>query len=551
MHVLLNPLSLPQRLLSKIFYPPALGILVAALLAIWTIGRLLESKAAAIEFTKTTSNATIEWSVDSSALESTAKQFVKSWKRQAHDHVISHLTAYVYPYCQKAVESWNQSLSTSIHAQKIMYDYMLDVNKTITNTLYDKSKQINESLDALNHPDASQLSVNYWFVSNLFHNVSVNSTKISNLQLGFPVIANSTKLNLPDISIDPLVSKINKIVEQRPERIHATAKLQDNTFSTSLKQHCRVLTAIMVTTYIIWTLGRCFYEWLKFKWETSIFNKHVDLHLYPLDKLEEEAGPITSQQRLRRFAQQLVFTMNNILTYWVSNWIGASKVKGSRTWNRLVNFQWWIWSNTGYFLLILLAAIIHWQICLSMINTRSNQLTALDKSQNQGPHTSTNNNTNNRSVFQVQFSHECHNFELHVFETLNKSIFTQLWSHNGTITTALYNVNEQMNKLVKNVQVASPPQWNNLSLSDLVYPRLAFSNLNSSSASSPLELQLLKNRAVSRHQTTMVSTNNSFFKTFDMQKEQSTTQIHMWTIIGLVVSMSLFYMLGLTVFIRL
>ncbi|CAR28205.1 hypothetical protein ZYGR_0N06970 [Zygosaccharomyces rouxii] len=549
MHTLLNPLSLPQRLLRKALYPPTLGLLLAALLAVWTIGCLIESKTAAIELTTTISNTTNTWNVDSKSLESIATSFVTVQKDQIHDHMIEYVAAHVYSGCRSAITSWNQSLSTSVHAQQIMYGYMLDLNKTITNVLYDKSKQINESLNALRVSDASQLSVNYWFVDYLFHNVSTNNTKLNDLKLNFPVISNSTKLNLPNISANSFLSKVNKISNQSSEKTTATAKVQNHRFSTHLASHCRVITAIMVTTYVVCTIGMCLYEWLKFKWETLIFKKHVDLHLHPLEKLEEEEGPIKAQQRSYHFARQLVFTMNNAPLYWISNWIGARKVKEGKKWDLLVNIQWWILSNTGYFLLLLLTVVIHWQICVSMIHTSSNQLSTLEKSQSKQAHNLTNTSTNtNNAKFYLQFTQECHNFELHLFQTLNNSIYNQLWSHNGVIATTLDNVNDQMSNLVKEVQVASPPQWNNLSLSNFVYPWLPSSNSDYNSTIDSLSLQCLKSGAVSRRQTTIVSIGSSFLNTTNMQEGLVTTELHKWTIASLIVTMAIFYLLGLTVF---
>lgn len=551
MHTLLNPLSLPQRLLRKTLYPPTLGFLLVALLAVWTIGGLIESKTAAIELTTTISNSSSTWDMDLKSLESTATTFVRAQRDRIHDHVTEYLTAHVYSRCRNAITSWNQSLSTSVHAQRIMYGYMLDLNKTITSVLYDKSKQINESLNALKVPDASQLSVDYWFVNYLFHNVSTNNTKLQGLQLNFPMISNSTKLNLPNISARSFLTKVDKISNHSSERIVATAKVQNNEFSTHSTSHCQVVTAIMVTTYVVNTIGMCLFEWLRFRWETLIFNKHVDLYLHPLEKLEEE-GPIKAQQRTYQFFRQLVFTMNNTPLYWISNWLGARKVKEGKSWARLVNIQWWILSNTGYFALLLLAIIIHWQICVSTIHTYSNQVATLGKSHRQQTHNVTKNSTNTiTSTFYLQFSQECHDFEAHILQTLNNSIFKQLWSHNGTLSTTLNSVNDQMTRLVREVQVASPPQWNNLSLSSFAYPLLLSSKSNSNSTIDSLSLQCFKNGAVTRRQTTVASIDSIFFNTTNMHQGLLTTQLHKWSIAGLTATMAIFYLLGLTVFTKL
>lgn len=545
MRVLLNQLSLPQRLLSKALYPPTLGFLLLTLLTIWTIGGLMESKTAAVELTTTFSNTSSAWDVDSKSLELISTSFVKAQRYQINQHVTEYLTDHVYNRCRSAISSWNQSLSTSIHAQRIMYSYMLDLNRTITSVLYDKSKQINESLNALKVSGTSQLSVNYWFIDYLFQNVSTNSTKLQNLQLNFPVISNSTKLLLPDINANSFLSTINKLSNHSFENMTATAKVQNHKFSAHLASHCRVLTAVMVTTYVVCTLGICSYEWLKFRWETLILSRHVDLHFHPLSKSKEESS-IKNQQKLYQFARQLVFTVNNTSLYWISNWIGARKFKEGKKWDRFVNIQWWIFSNTGHFLVLLLVIVVHWQIYVSTIHTYSNQLTALEKSQKQRTHNLTNISTDiNNTTFYLQFSQECHDFELHVFQTLNNSIFNQLWSHNGTVNTTLNNVNDQMNKLVREVQVASPPQWNNLSLSNFPYPRLLSSNPNSTADS--LSLRCLMSKAVARRQTTMASIDKNFLNITTLPRGILITQLHRWTITGLVATMVIFYLLGLTV----
>lgn len=553
MHTLLNPLSLPQRLLRKALYLPTLGFLLIVLLAVWTIGGLIESKTAAVELTTSVSNTHIDWDVDLKSLELIANSFVKVQRDQTHDHVRKYLAAHVYSRCHNAITSWNQALSASVHAQSIMYDFMLDLNKTITGVLYDKSKQINESLDALQVSDASQLSVNYWFIDDLFHEVPKNNTKLQDLRLNFPKVPNSTKLNLPNISSNLFVSKVKQIANNSSERVNANAKVKNQKFSTHLASHCQVITAIMVVTYVLCTIGMCLYEWLKFRWETLIFNKHVDLHIHPLEKIDEEEAPIKAKQKTYHFARQLVFTMNNTPLYWISNWIGARKTKEGKKWDRLVNVQWWILSNTGYFLLLLLAVIIHWQIYVSSIHAYSNQLATIEKPLH---HNLTNNFTNHiNPAFYRQFSQECSDFEIHTFQTLNNSIFNQLWSHNGSISTTLNNVNDQMNKLVADVQVASPPQWNNLSLSNFTYPypphQWSFSsnsNNNNNSKAQSLSSQCFKNGTITRRQTIITSVNSNFLNTTDFHKALLTAHLHKWTITGLMVTMAIFYLLGLTIF---
>lgn len=544
MHTLLTPLSLPQRLLRKALSPLAIGLLLAALLSVWTISGILETKTT-VALSVTTSNTSTYYSLDSTNLHQLASTYIRKQRDQVQRHVTDYLAAQVFPDWRLAISSWNESLGTSVHAQRIMYSYILSCNESITNTLYDKSKQINESLVALEKTDLqigtqnlSTLSVNFWFVSKLFENVSKNDSQLASLELDFPVVSNDTYLNLSYVDAQGLVKGIERILAQNATiPINATANVNQRVISPPISSQSHALTAIFVSTYAVCVVLFSLYECVAYRWEIMIFNRHMDCYLNLTHK-SEDCGVITSQQRAREFTKKLIFTMYNTPVYWVSNWAGARENKRSPHWQRLMHFLFWMWSSSGYFWLLLLATVVHWQVYSSMMRACSRELARQETTWPENAnHTRTLNLT---SIYPLVFQ-ECTEFETHLFETLNNSVAHQLWSKNGTLSKTLDSINSQMNTLVHTVDVAAPPQWRNLSLSEVAYPPV-LDHKNSSS----LCVNVVRH-ALSHKTSTKISEQTSFISNLP----RHATHLHQWALVALLVTMATHHLLGLVVFTRL
>ncbi|CDF88086.1 BN860_01992g1_1 [Zygosaccharomyces bailii CLIB 213] len=543
MHALLSPLSLPQRLLSKALSPLAIAVLMLVLFSLWTIDSIVEARAA-VALSLTTSNVSTGYSLDSSILRELADTYVQRQRNQVRNRVADYLTSQIYPSWRRAISSWNESLGTSVHAQRIMYSYVLNSNETITNTLYGKSRQINESLEALSATylrdeslNLSELTVNYWFVSELFENVSKNDTKLANMKVDFPIVSNKTYFNISAAGVQDLVKGIEGVLARNfNTTLNTTAAVEQHIVLPRVKPRSLFLTAIFVSAYAVCVILLLLYEWIKYRWEIVIFNTHMDWH-HASSKKAENSGIVTTQQRARQFTRQLTFTMHNAPVYWLSNWVGARKNKNSPHWRRLTHAQWWMWSNAGYFWLLLLAIIIHWQIDLSLVKTYSEDL---EKQEIAWPLDSDEVHTiNSTSVYPLVLQ-ECDKFESKLFQTFNNSV-AQLWSYNGTLSQTLDGINNQMNKLVHTVDVVAPPQWCNISLSEVAYPPLLNYSISNNLCANVLRYALL-------HKTT---TKTSEQTSFISNLPRPTTQLHKWALVATVVAMATHHVLGLTVFTRL
>lgn len=538
MYKLLPTLSLPQRLIYCIFHPFILSFLLISLLTIWTTYIILialldplstsdvrtgtigaqsittttatATATATVTATKVTSSAISStlvnsYSFNTSIVQNIASDYIQQRLNDVNSSLYSYVTQDIYPNWQQSIGDWNASLSDIADTKKLAYEYLLSCNDTITTQLYQQSIKINDSLDLLSQSALivgntnsqgiiANLSVNYWFVNNLFANISrdmqalatlsqnVTLPSVSNATMNFfPNITsnffNSTVLNftnaLMDIQTSDNITSYSKLAGtrnllKRSETIITVGDVDES----RLYKRCQILSAICIIFCLFSMIAFCCYEWMKYRYERSSFNIHM---AYMIDREESShangESTIKAQQKIRELRQRLSFSISEILVYQVSNLIKAGMNIEEPRWKRVSHFTWWICSSGKNLWILLFYVVVHWQL-VSSVSSLTNIATDIDvdfssvvsKYTGLVPREVTSYASNNPLVYSMVVE-ACTNFEASFESTLNASTTSQL---EAILAKQAADINSQINKLSDTISVVTTPSWENLNYSNSI-----------------------------------------------------------------------------------
>lgn len=621
MYKLLPTLSLPQRLIYCIFHPFILSFLLISLLTIWTTYIILialldplstsdvrtgtigaqsittTTATATVTATKVTSSAVSStlvnsYSFNTSIVQNIASDFIQQRLNDANSSLYSYVTQDIYPNWQQSIGDWNASLSNIANTKKLAYEYLLSCNDTITTQLYQKSIKINDTLDLLSQSALivgntnsqgiiANLSVDYWFVSDLFANISRDMETLANLSQSvtlpsvsnatmnfFPNITsnffNSTVLNFTNALMDiqtsdnfTLYSKLastRNLLKKRSETVITVGDVDQS----RLYKRCQILSVICIIFCLFSMIAFSCYEWMKYRYERSSFNIHM---AYMIDREESshanDASTIKAQQKIRELTQRLSFSISEILVYQVSNLIKAGMDIEEPRWKRVSHFTWWICSSGKNLWILLFYVVVHWQL-VSSVSSLANITTDIDvdtssvvsKYTGLVPREVTSYPSNNPLVYSMVVE-ACTNFEASFENTLNASTTSQL---EATLAKQAADINSQINKLSDTITVVTTPSWEDLNYSNSVNLQSIVGNTNTTDR---LSYDILS-QAVSEDvsvEITEEKQSNSLSKRENNSKIVRSIplwkSLYRWGILAILIVITIHHVLGYAIVVRL
>lgn len=565
-------LSLPQRLVICIFNPIIVFIFASLLLTIWSdyvmidltvtkiegggVDSVSASSTALVTTTATVTTTTTTTAVstasqssfatyyfDRDALEHVAQEYIEMRIKWVNATLSASYSSQLSQW-QHSLDMWNVSLIKAINDKREIYQNLLAYNQSIFNALYEKSKQINEtwslfSQTALSLEDTQQvfnnLSVNYWFATSIFSNVSQQLQVLNSFDcnskipvIGFmPIDLNFDKSKQLDTSV---TSFTNTLVNSLRENKYEAPRKRGNNLeasNTSLKKRSRYFSIICLIMYFVSIGTLCIYEWLIFRIENSLFNSHM---MEILDTITaEETRGITLQQWVRKQTNKLCYTLTNPLLYRVANSIGSGLNESDSRWKYLSYYILWTLSNGKYLWILLFYTINHWQITSSLVSHQ------VSSAQGNFRREVTSPLTDSRLSLMKSTLEICSDFTFDVDKTIDDTLKVHFIA---SLDQQVDVINSQMTELSHNPTIAALSQWQNLSYSS---PHDFEVNGNEFSYS-------VMTQALNSDSSKFVATHLSKRNTSNFNSSISETawnKVYKWAVLLLIILLVLHFIIGL------
>lgn len=543
MYKLLPTLSLPQRLIYCVFHPFILSFLLISLLTIWTTYIILIASVDSLStsnvstgttgtelITTTTASPTAtevipslvsstlsptlvnSYSFNASIAQNIANDYIQQRLNYVNSSLYSYITLDIYPNWQQSINIWNASLSDVANTKKLAYDYLLYCNDTITNQLYQQSDKVNNTLnllsrsaltvgDANNQAIVANLSLNYWFLNDLFVNISQDVTILENFSqsITLPSISNATMNFFPNITtnlfnftVSNFTNALMNILTSSNSTSYSKLAHTGNLLKRSqniinvgnvdhsrLYKRCQILSVICVIFCLLSMIALCCFEWIKYRYERSSFNIHM-AYMTEREELHHVNGEsrIKAQQKIRELIQRLSFSIGEIFVYQVSNLINAGMDIEEPRWKIVSHFNWWIWSSGKNLWILIFYVVVHWQLVSSLANMTTDidvETPSVVSKYTEFVSPKFTSYASNNPLVYSRVVEACSDFETSFENTLNASTINQL---EVVLAEQAADINSQIDKLANTISIVTTPSWENLNYSNPINLQSIVGNTN-------------------------------------------------------------------------
>lgn len=528
--------NLKQRFLGSLFNPLVVVPTVLFIVTVWTSYHILDysSKTDFSTSTVTTSIITSSTvptttvvtttvvsglrtsptlspggSISKDSIRNEVDSFLELKVNNSVHAVNQYLSGYYYPTIQQTVENWNKSFYDGLEREKAMLKTVQSYNETIFSNLYQQSQKINTTIDKLSSEGftvetdndyTSDLLLNYWFINDLFGNVS---NTLANLETvgtqRLPNVTENTGLPLKNITedfkkdtdverlIEDLVSNISIIIEENNHLTFESLQKKRDIMKRSeyhrdgrLQRKCSILTAVFAVSYVLAVLVLLAWEWLNYRTESTTFKDLVGsmvdaLLVYHDTEDKEFSMKLRFNKEIKPSLWRLGFTSTNSMVYYFTKLqigifekvspCGSSIRLCIGKWqifrDRLSIFNWWIIKGGMVLYLLLFGVLIEIQVITSLIKVSSLDLGASTLEKRSTEYTIGFNS----SLFH-QVDETCTHFEVSINDYLNQTLNFELWDDDSGILYKLSKeVDNNMSEVIGNLEDMSIgaeliPGWN-------------------------------------------------------------------------------------------
>ena len=607
--MLLNSLSLPQRLVYCMFHPYLINSLFFALITTWTF-HSFHTENSIIYQRSTASTSTItsglgvynhklskNITLNLASVDTLAQQYMTSKSNSTVSYINEVIENYWYRDLQLQLVTWNDTLTNNI-ADNLQYFKNLQVyNEVIHDQLLSNANVINATLQKLaktgllletsdnnnyNEQLTNNFTLNYWFLDSLFGNVSgsIDSLDTISQMVALPNVLvptlKSVQYNNSEslaTSLDIFKGKLNNI-----SRLYANDSLvtnlkkrslaeDDTAKSSSDRKTVRIYTAVFIVVYIILVPILMVFEWIKFRWEKVLFNEQYSSMISELEDYK-----INSLQGSRKCILQLQNSMNNIIVHMFSNSLFKSFNVSLKRWKKTTAFNQWIYTNGLQLWVLFFNVVIYWEIIANISSTgttSSNSTNGKSIGMSQEPfnmytnsstaevvtNTTTKIDTSYKKNLIDDVNYACMEFQTSADFLIYNMINNQLWSENTGILSKLINsTNIQMKSLIHSLT----SETSSLDIADWTYqnvtvpislPNLSENNLTMSILTNAFEVTILDHLDIEMNTSTQKSSEKQL-STSTVSSSSQLHQIRKWSLIITTILIIFHHIMGYILFNR-